>query len=480
MNLLAVFSASFFLVISVSAAGLKEEFAWTRLSYAWPSNGQRVQRQIKGQLKGYESGSVNYEANKDTQSIVFEEPDNFGGNGIGVRPRPENQQAGASGNVDGSIDYQYENNIPMGANVWRNKLFITVPRRRLGVPSTLNYVRLDSSNRYNVPLIPYPNWNINIYPDTSGAGQNFVSVYRVAVDACDRLWFIDTGLVEIPGNATQVRPTTLVIIDLNTDQVIHSYVIPADQLRTATQLASLTIDIDKTACGDAYAYIPDLGGYGLIVYSLRENRSWRITHNYFYLEPTAGEFFISGHNFQWNDGVFSVELTAPKRDGYRTLYFHSMAGTHMYKVSTRILRNETLATRSYHENDFRNVGDRGTQSQTSCADIHKPSGVMFLGLVNQNALACWNTNLPLSSISSVQRDDRKMIYPCDVKVHNDNIYVLTNAMPEFLYGRLNYDEVNFRVWSNTVEGAIQGTACSSTTSSSNGGNRAENNGPNYN
>lgn len=52
-----------------------------------------------------------------------------------------------------------------------------------------------------------------------------------------------------------------------------------------------------------------------------------------------------------------------------------------------------------------------------------------------------------------------MIYPSDVKVSKDKIYMLTNTMPGFLYGHLNYDEINFRVWSNTIEGAIQGTRC---------------------
>lgn len=90
-----------------------------------------------------------------------------------------------------------ETNIPMGANVWRNKLFISVPRRRLGVPSTLNYVPLDSPQKHNVPLIPYPNWEMNTYPDPTNSGQNFVSIYRVGIDVCDRLWFVDTGLVEV-------------------------------------------------------------------------------------------------------------------------------------------------------------------------------------------------------------------------------------------------------------------------------------------
>lgn len=92
-----------------------------------------------------------------------------------------------------------ENNIPMGANVWKNKLFITVPRRRLGVPSTLNYVSMNSKRRQNVPLIPYPDYKTNALYTQYSRQHRFVSIYRVAVDVCDRLWFVDTGVIEIPG-----------------------------------------------------------------------------------------------------------------------------------------------------------------------------------------------------------------------------------------------------------------------------------------
>ncbi|XP_060521874.1 L-dopachrome tautomerase yellow-f2-like isoform X2 [Cylas formicarius] len=351
------------------------------------------------------------------------------------------------------------NNIPMGANVWQNKLFVTVPRRRLGVPSTLNYVFLDGRIKHNAPLIPYPNWKTNLYPDRTGVGENIVSVYRVAIDVCDRMWFVDTGIVETLGNRTVVKPHELILINLQTDDIIHRYSLPASVITPATVLASVTVDTTKEDCTNAYAYFPDLAGYGLVVYSLSENKAWRVNHNYFYVEPTAGEFRIAGHQFQWNDGVFSVELTDVKPDGYRDMYFHAMAGTHMYRASTKILRNETLATRSYHGSDFETIGDRGPLSQTATADIHKKSGVMFLGLVNQNAVGCWNVNNNLKSISIVQKDDDKMIYPSDVKVSSDRVYILTNTMPAFLYGRLDYDKINFRVWSNDVFSAIRGTKC---------------------
>lgn len=108
---------------------------------------------------------------------------------------------------------------------------------------------------------------------------------------------------------------------------------------------------------------------------------------------------------------------------------------------------------------FQVIGDRGQNSQTAAADIHKPSGTMFFSLVNHNAIGCWNIRDPVKSISYVHRDDENMIYPSDVKIVNDRIYVLTNKMPVFIYGKLNYDEVNFRLWTNRVDAAIDGTLC---------------------
>lgn len=69
--------------------------------------------------------------------------------------------------------------------------------------------------------------------------------------------------------------------------------------------------------------------------------------------PRGGEFSIGGHNFQWDDGVFSVALSRRKPDGFRTAYFHAMASTEEFSVCTCVLRNRTLATRGYHGDDFK-------------------------------------------------------------------------------------------------------------------------------
>lgn len=152
---------------------------------------------------------------------------------------------------------------------------------------------------------------------------------------------------------SQVQPASIVIIDLLTDKIIKKFFLKASDVREASNLASITIDVTSRTCDDAYAYIPDLGGYGLIVYSLKKDESYRVAHNYFYLENNRGDFYVGGVKFQWNDGIFSIALSDVGSDSYRTAYFHSLAGTKVYSVSTKILKDKRLATRSYHDNDFK-------------------------------------------------------------------------------------------------------------------------------
>lgn len=55
------------------------------------------------------------------------------------------------------LDFVPYNNIPMGVDHFRGQLFITMPRRRPGIPSTLNYIDINSNTRNQSPLLkPFP------------------------------------------------------------------------------------------------------------------------------------------------------------------------------------------------------------------------------------------------------------------------------------------------------------------------------------
>lgn len=89
----------------------------------------------------------------------------------------------------------------MGLTHDKDKLFITVPRRRPGVPATLNYIPTKSPVGSSPSLRAYPSYQTNQLPENNQAdASRIISVYRTRVDACNRLWFIDTGLLEYPSN----------------------------------------------------------------------------------------------------------------------------------------------------------------------------------------------------------------------------------------------------------------------------------------
>lgn len=80
------------------------------------------------------------------------------------------------------------------------------------------------------------------------------------------MWFIDTGMLEYPGDRQQVQQPSIWIIDLATDEVINRFEIPASIVSNGNGLPGITLDVDALSCSDAFAYIPDLVNRALYVY----------------------------------------------------------------------------------------------------------------------------------------------------------------------------------------------------------------------
>uniref|UniRef100_A0ABD2VW93 Protein yellow n=1 Tax=Trichogramma kaykai TaxID=54128 RepID=A0ABD2VW93_9HYME len=365
------------------------------------------------------------------------------------------QQAIATG------DYQPENALPVGIEIWRDKLFVTVPRWKDGVPATLNYIPLDQVRGGSPKLIPYPSWSQNV---AGACGSGLTTVYRIHADTCNRLWVLDVGTVGIGNETVQACPYTLNVFDLTTDTLIRRYVLRPEDVNSNTFIANIAVDIGKGGCDDVYAYMSDELGYGLIVYSWQLNRSWRLEHGYFFPDPLAGDYNIGGLNYQWHtEGIFGLSVSPVALDGYRTLFFHPLSSNREFAVSTRILRDEKLSANSYH--DFQVLPERGPLGH-STAEIMDENGLQLFTLVDQNAVGCWNSLLPYapSNQAVVARHDEAMIFPSDVKINRGLIWIMTDRMPQFLESEegLNYTDVNFRILTVPVRDAIAGTVCDNT------------------
>lgn len=84
----------------------------------------------------------------------------------------------------------------MGLYRHGRKLFVGVPRRGPGIPSTLNVIDLDSFDKLNPKLTGYPSYQTNeLHPDLKPDPNRLVNVYRPRADSCNRLFVIDTGRI---------------------------------------------------------------------------------------------------------------------------------------------------------------------------------------------------------------------------------------------------------------------------------------------
>ncbi|KAJ9585377.1 hypothetical protein L9F63_002837 [Diploptera punctata] len=368
-----------------------------------------------------------------------------------------------------SKEFIQENNLPLGLEVWKDKLFVTVPRWKSGVPATLNYVSLKDDDK-SPKLVPYPDWKSNALPedkledcDNTENGTHIISVFRVRADACDRLWVMDTGLSDVVGESKEYATPRILIYDLHNDSLIHSYTLKPSDLKEDSFFANIIVDVESDSCDDAYAYVPDLGGYGIVVYSLKDNESWRVKHHYFYLDPKSGNYTVGGVNFHWTDGVFSLALTPPQEDGFKTAYFHALSSTDEFTVSTRILRNKTLATDPHNFEEFKFLGNRGPNSQATASFLDEPSGVVFYTQINKNGVGCWNSKSKEYTPETqhlVTDDDETFVFPNDLKVDRDgNLWVLTDRLPVFIYRELDVKKVNFYIFKGAVKDLIKGTVC---------------------
>lgn len=249
------------------------------------------------------------------------------------------------------------------------------------------------------------------------------------------------------------------MFDLATDRRIRRYEFQPEDTNANTFIANIAVDIGRN-CEDTQVYFSDELGYGLISYSWEQNRSWRFAHSFFFPDPLRGDFNVAGLNFQWGEeGIFGMSLSPIQNDGFRTLYFSPLASFREFSVSTRILRDSTRLEESFH--DFAFFQNERIEGHTT-SRVMSETGIQLFNLIDQNAIGCWDSATPYSPQNHglVDRDDETLVFPADIKIDETNtVWVISDRMPVFLITELDYNDVNFRIFSAPLETLIAGSVC---------------------
>lgn len=229
-------------------------------------------------------------------------------------------------------------------------------------------------------LIPYPNQKIHEISE-----HNFTSIIKVRADVCDRLWILDNGRIN---NKRESSPV-LHVYNLKTDLHLRTFNL-VHLTNINSEFNNIEVDVTSSTCEDAYAYIPDSETYRLLVYSWKTNESFVLTHNYFYFDPLYGDIDLGEVHYQSQKGLYGIALSPVGRDGFRTIYFHSVASTLGFAVNSKIIRSGTYDINK-NVYDFKVMGTRGSNKQATSSSFDMETGVLFYGLLLKNDLGCWNS-----------------------------------------------------------------------------------------
>ncbi|XP_044745226.1 protein yellow-like [Coccinella septempunctata] len=339
-------------------------------------------------------------------------------------------------------NFQYipENNAPTGIKIYGGKIFLSVPRFRPGIPVTLAYVSMiDEGTRSNERLRPFPNWELNINKDC----EALQSVQSMEIDRQGYMWVIDG----VRMNEETDCPAKLLILDLkDRGRRVHSYVFPDEiALSRGGFLNDLVID----DVGGGFAYITDNSPVdpGLIVYSLKKDRSWKLRDPRMFAELQAADFVVNGIVTKALAPIDGIALSPAHSNKNKRLFFSALTGYNLYAIDTSILKNESLSKTDQWRRSVVLIGKKEAQSDGLMIDT---KGNLYYTLLPLNGIGRWNINTPIATSEIIYKNKRTMIWPDTFAMDEEGyLYVISNNINQFIDPKTEVvitGEVKFRIF----------------------------------
>lgn len=240
------------------------------------------------------------------------------------------QQEIANGN------YLPRNSAINGIKLYKGKVYVTVPRLKPGVPSSLNVI-IDAPPGHNGSsriLRPFPNWEMQKLGDCNALQR----VQSMEIDPyTGYMWIVDTGYIASMENVTvqpaDSCPAKIIIFDINKHQEVHRYVIP--KMVTGYGLFYLNdVVLGRSGNKTRYAYMSDTLGYKLVVYDYEQDTSYAYIHPNMKADEKYMNITIS--NMTLTGIITGINGIAMSPD-FRYLYYSSVAGIGLYQIETSVV-----------------------------------------------------------------------------------------------------------------------------------------------
>jgi sugar lactone lactonase YvrE len=268
----------------------------------------------------------------------------------------------------------------------------------------VNYPRWQGPHEYDVVEVlsngiaqPYPDKDWNSWQNDESGSNKWVCAQAVYVDDQDQLWVVDPGAPEMEG--VQEDGAKLVRIDLKSNRVVRIY-----NLTVLAGKNSYLNDV-RVDTGANIAYLTESKEGGIVVLDTDSGKARMVLRKESPVESDPDhKLMIDGVELQRNgkpmkgnsDGI----ALSPDR---QWLYFKPLSDTKLYRIRTADLR-EALASGADVE---KKVDDLGANFTTSDGMIFDPSGNLYLGDIEHDAVARVTPALKLEVIAH----DKRLLWP---------------------------------------------------------------------
>lgn len=256
--------------------------------------------------------------------------------------------------------------------------------------------------------------------------KSLISVNSLLVDRCDRLWFIDTGVLDyLNYNGSNLQPPITVqrpaiwVVDISKKDVFlvqRRYVFSKRVVPTATGLKGFAVDVPGSCETTGVAYIANAQDNRIVVYDMERETSWYFHDRSMMPDPgPASRLYFGSVQVDLSLGISALALGGVDGDRERSVFYSPYSSRELFAVSTEHLGRQYF--QRLPEEAFEFVGGRGPYSQTETMAFDSGTGVLYFAEVQTRAIRCWNVRkrLQRSHIGRVY-ENANMAYPAHLSV----------------------------------------------------------------